>query len=44
MSGTNVATEEELLDWRAHNVPSSNAIRMRGVINRSGMEPVAETV
>jgi hypothetical protein len=52
MSGTSAATdetgtggtEEELRERRANNVPSSSAITMRGVINRSGMEPIAGTV
>ena len=42
-TGTGV-TEEELVERRANNVPSSSAITMRGVINRSGMELVAGKV
>jgi hypothetical protein len=42
-TGTGV-TEEELVERRANNVPSSSAITMRGVINRSGMEPVTGKV
>jgi hypothetical protein len=38
-TGTGV-TKEELVELRANNVPSSSAITMRGVINRSGMDPV----
>jgi hypothetical protein len=52
MSGTGAATdetgtgvtEEELMERRANNVPTNSAITMRGVINRSGMEPVAGKV
>ena len=52
MSGTTAATdetgtgvtEEELVERRANHVPRSNAITMRGVINRSVMEPVAGKV
>jgi hypothetical protein len=42
-TGTGV-TEEELMERRANNVPSSSAITMRGVIDRSGMELVTGTV
>jgi len=34
-------TEEELMERRANNIPNSSTITMRGVIARSGMEPVA---
>jgi hypothetical protein len=52
MSGTTAATdeagtgvtEEELVKRRANNVPSSNAITMRDVKNRSRMEAVAGKV
>jgi hypothetical protein len=49
MSGTSAATDEtgtgvtgdDLVERRANNVPRNSAITMKGVINRSGMEPVA---
>lgn len=39
-----VVTEEGLRERRANNVPSSSATTMRGVIDRSGMEPIAGKV
>ena len=42
-TGTGV-TEGGLRERRANNVPSSSATTMRGVIDRSGIEPVGGTV
>jgi hypothetical protein len=38
------ATEGDSMERRASHVPNNKATRMRGVIDRSGIEPVAGNV